>query len=219
MNKKIKTFAIYCSEGASRTLKFYSFNENLIKFGPVRVIYDGDRIDIIQQLTKIFSDKLIILYKSNLTSEERNKIHTKTSMFIHNILKKDNIEFLLCFGNKILKKELIDDYRNRLINFHPAILPSFKGLNAIDQALQNNVAILGNTAHYIDEGVDSGKIIIQTAMLREDFENYEDVLELQFPMMKMIFRDLLNYEISHVEIVKELGKRKKLFLIPNHCNI
>jgi hypothetical protein len=56
-------------------------------------------------------------------------------------------------------------------------------------------------------------------MLREEFENYEDVLELQFPMMKMIFRDLLNYEISHGEIVKELGKRKKLFLIPNHCNI
>jgi len=125
---------------------------------------------------------------------------------------------LLCFGDKILKKGLVESYKNRLINFHPSILPSFKGLSAIDQANTFGVDFLGNTAHFIDEGIDTGKIIVQTAMLQEDFECYEDVLELQFPMIKIILRDILNYKVSEDDILRELVNRKKPFLIPSKCN-
>ena len=103
-----------------------------------------------------------------------------------------------------------------MINFHPSILPSYKGLNAIDQAIKDNAIFLGNTAHLIDEEVDSGKILIQTSMLSDDFKDYEDVLELQFPMIKMILRDMLNYEISDGELFSDLNKRDASFSIPKN---
>ena len=78
-----------------------------------------------------------------------------------------------------------------------------------------NVNTLGNTAHFIDEGVDTGKIIVQTAMCREDYEEYEDVLELQFPMLKMILRDFLFYPVSNQELVAELHHREKAWLMPS----
>ena len=169
------------------------------------------------KLTTLFGDNLVILKKTELTEIELKQIHTTTSRFLHRILVENNVEYLLCFGNKILKKELIKAYHNRLINFHPAILPSFKGLKAIDQALEFGSEFLGNTAHYIDKGIDTGKIIIQSAMLKEDFNDYEDVLELQFPMIKMILRDFINYNINDSEIMGEITNRKKSYLISKKC--
>lgn len=219
MNNSTKTFGIYCSDGASRVLRFYSFKKNLLELKPQKVIYDGNRTDVILKLTNLFGDDLIIFDNDALSLIERKKINSVTSMFIYETLKKYSIEYLLCFGNRILKKELIMKYAKNLINFHPAILPSFKGKRAIDQALEFETSFLGNTAHFIDEGIDTGKIIIQSIMLKSEFEDYEDVLELQFPMIKLILRDLLNYRIPDAEIFIELSNRKKQMLMPEKCNI
>lgn len=213
----IKTFAIYCSGGASRVIKFYSFNKNLINYKPEKIIYDGENENVTNELTNLFDNDLVLLRKSKLSIIELRQIHTITSRLIHKTLIKNEIDYLLCFGDKILKKELIKAYPNRLINFHPAILPSFKGLKAIDQAIEFGTDFLGNTAHYINEGIDTGRIILQTAMLKDDFCDYEDVLELQFPMIKMIMRDFLNYDITDSEIVEEITNRKKQYLISKKC--
>jgi phosphoribosylglycinamide formyltransferase-1 len=52
-------------------------------------------------------------------------------------------------------------FRNRVINVHPALLPSFPGLDAVGQALEHGVRVTGVTVHFVDEGVDSGPIILQ----------------------------------------------------------
>jgi len=213
---KPKTFCIYCSGGASRVIKFYSFNENIKKYNPKKVIYDGDNPDVIERLSKLF-DKKFIHFNESIKQYDKKKIHSSTSKFIHYILNKESIDYLLCFGNKILKKELIYSYPDKLINFHPSILPSFKGIKAIDQALDFGAVFLGNTAHFIDEGIDTGRIIIQSAMLTEDYEDYEDVLEMQLPMIKMVLRDILNYNISQNDLKKELINRKKSLFIPDKC--
>ena len=114
-----------------------------------------------------------------------------------------SIESLFCFGTRIRKKELIEEYERKLINFHPSLLPSFKVLRAIDQSLKSGVSFLGNTAHYIDQGIDTGDIILQTAMWAENFDDYEDVLELQYPMMRMILRDIVNLELTEREWFNE----------------
>ncbi len=218
MNRNSKTFCIYCSNGASRVIRFYAFKQNLIKYKPKKVIYDGERDDIVTKLIEMFGDDLIIFNK-NVRNFDPKRIHNSTSQFLHKTLDEFSIEYLLSFGGKILKKEFINSYPNKLINFHPAILPSFKGLLSINQALDAGVNFLGNTAHFIDEGIDTGKILIQTAMLAEEFEDYEDVLEMQFPMIKIIFRDILNYEINEKEIMRELENRTKKMLIPQKCTL
>ncbi len=65
---------------------------------------------------------------------------------------------------ELLSPELVGRFRNRIVNVHPALLPAFPGLNAIEQALEHGVRVTGVTVHFVDEGVDSGPIILQRAV-------------------------------------------------------
>jgi phosphoribosylglycinamide formyltransferase 1 len=62
---------------------------------------------------------------------------------------------------QLLSPAFVARFRNRIINVHPALLPSFPGLDAVQQALDHGVKITGVTVHFVDEGVDSGPIIVQ----------------------------------------------------------
>jgi phosphoribosylglycinamide formyltransferase-1 len=62
---------------------------------------------------------------------------------------------------QLLSPSFVGRFRNRIVNVHPALLPSFPGLDAIEQALEHGVRVTGVTVHFVDEGVDSGPIILQ----------------------------------------------------------
>jgi phosphoribosylglycinamide formyltransferase-1 len=65
---------------------------------------------------------------------------------------------------ELLSPELVSRFENRIINVHPALLPSFPGLDAIGRALEHGVRVTGVTVHFVDEGVDSGPILLQRAV-------------------------------------------------------
>jgi phosphoribosylglycinamide formyltransferase-1 len=73
---------------------------------------------------------------------------------------------LICLAGfmRILSPVVIQAFPSRILNIHPALLPSFPGLHAQKQALQHGVKISGCTVHIADEGVDTGPIIIQRAV-------------------------------------------------------
>tara|TARA_B100000965_G_scaffold404998_1_gene437476 strand:- start:2114 stop:2755 length:642 start_codon:yes stop_codon:yes gene_type:complete len=84
---------------------------------------------------------------------------------IVNKLNAYNVELVVMAGwMRIAGETLIDEFKNRLINIHPSLLPSFKGIDAIQQAIDNEVTITGCTVHYVLKEVDSGSIIIQAAV-------------------------------------------------------
>jgi len=62
---------------------------------------------------------------------------------------------------QLLSPGFVGRFPNRIVNVHPALLPSFPGLDAIGQALEHGVGVTGVTVHFVDEGVDSGPIILQ----------------------------------------------------------
>ena len=62
---------------------------------------------------------------------------------------------------QLLSEQFVRRFPNRIVNVHPALLPSFPGLDAIGQALEHGVRITGVTVHFVDEGVDSGPIVLQ----------------------------------------------------------
>jgi len=62
---------------------------------------------------------------------------------------------------ELLTPAFIRRFAGRIVNVHPALLPAFPGLGAIDQALEHGVKVAGVTVHFVDEGVDSGPIVLQ----------------------------------------------------------
>ena len=80
-------------------------------------------------------------------------------------LTVEDIDLVLLAGYmKIVGKALIEAFPLRIMNIHPSLLPSFKGLNAQRQAIEYGVKVSGCTVHFVDEGMDTGPIIIQTAV-------------------------------------------------------
>jgi phosphoribosylglycinamide formyltransferase 1 len=65
---------------------------------------------------------------------------------------------------ELLSPPLVARFRNRIVNVHPALLPAFPGLDAVGQALAHGSRVTGVTVHFVDEGVDSGPIILQRAV-------------------------------------------------------
>ena len=81
---------------------------------------------------------------------------------------------------QLLSPEFLARFRGRVINVHPALLPAFPGLGPVEQALAYGVKVFGVTVHFVDEGVDTGPVILQRAVELPDARTTEEVMrELQ----------------------------------------
>lgn len=79
-------------------------------------------------------------------------------------LEQRGVDLVVLAGfMELLGPDFIRRYQHRIINVHPALLPSFPGVGAVEQALRHGVKVAGVTVHFVDEGVDSGPIILQEA--------------------------------------------------------
>ncbi|MBN9745237.1 phosphoribosylglycinamide formyltransferase [Amycolatopsis sp. A1MSW2902] len=97
---------------------------------------------------------------------------------------------------KILGPEFLSRFAGRVINTHPALLPSFPGMHAVADALAAGVRVTGSTVHFVDAGVDTGPVIAQEAVPVET-DDTEDVLHER---IKAVERRLL------VETIERLGR-------------
>jgi len=81
---------------------------------------------------------------------------------IINALSEYNVDLICLAGYmRIVTEELVEAYKNKIINIHPALLPSFPGLHAQKQALDYGIKVSGCTVHFVDGGMDTGPIILQ----------------------------------------------------------
>ncbi|WP_347342656.1 phosphoribosylglycinamide formyltransferase [Coleofasciculus sp. FACHB-1120] len=80
-------------------------------------------------------------------------------------LQQYQVEWVIMAGwMRVVTQVLVDAFPDRMINIHPSLLPSFKGIRAVEQALNAGVKITGCTVHLVDVEVDSGKILLQAAV-------------------------------------------------------
>lgn len=125
------------------------------------------------------------------------------------LLRKQNIEIIVLAGfMRILTPEFIDAYRNRILNIHPSLLPSFPGAHAHRDAIKYGVKVSGCTAHLVDEGIDSGPIIMQTPVAVSEGETEKSlankILECEHQMLPKALQLLCSGKIivngRHIEI-------------------
>jgi phosphoribosylglycinamide formyltransferase-1 len=92
---------------------------------------------------------------------------------VTSLLEEKAIELVVLAGfMKVLSPNIIQRYRHRILNIHPALLPSFPGTHAQKQAVDYGVKWSGCTVHFVDEGVDTGPIVLQEAVpvMQDDTE-------------------------------------------------
>jgi phosphoribosylglycinamide formyltransferase 1 len=84
---------------------------------------------------------------------------------------------LICLAGfmRLISAEFIKEYPMRILNIHPALLPSFPGLHAQKQAIEYGVKISGCTIHFVDQGLDSGPIVLQRAVKVMDSDTEEEL--------------------------------------------
>ena len=104
------------------------------------------------QYAKIYKIKKKVFNFKNALSEKK----------IIYQLKKDNIN-LICLAGfmKILSKSFIKNFKGKILNIHPSLLPKYKGLNTHEKAIKNKDKYSGCTVHFVNSKLDSGKIINQ----------------------------------------------------------
>ena len=91
-------------------------------------------------------------------------------------LKKYKISFICLAGYmKIISKNLIKHYQNKIINIHPSLLPKFKGLNTFSRMLKDREKKAGCTVHYVNEKLDSGSIIVQKEFFIDQSDNEKNL--------------------------------------------
>jgi phosphoribosylglycinamide formyltransferase 1 len=92
-------------------------------------------------------------------------------------LAEQGVELVVLAGYmQLLDPEFLRRFPNRVINVHPALLPAFPGLHAVEQAIAYGVKVFGVTVHFVDEGVDSGPVILQRAVELPNIRDPSEVL-------------------------------------------
>ncbi|MFH1782154.1 MAG: phosphoribosylglycinamide formyltransferase [Candidatus Omnitrophota bacterium] len=97
---------------------------------------------------------------------------------IIDILKEEGIDLIVLAGfMKILSSDFVASYQNKILNIHPALLPSFKGTHGIRDAFLYGVKITGPTVHFVSKDMDEGPIILQEVVAIEEGDTLEILAE------------------------------------------
>ena len=150
-SNKIKT-AVFISGTGSNLKSLIRFSK--LKKSPIiiEMIISNNARSKGLQYAKIYKIKKKIFNFKNTLSDKK---------IIHE-LKKNNIN-LICLAGfmKILSKSFIKNFKGKILNIHPSLLPKYKGLNTHEKAIKNKDKYSGCTVHFVNSKLDSGKIINQ----------------------------------------------------------
>jgi len=111
-----------------------------------------------------------------LVIERRGRSREDHDREIVHELKTRGVDLVCLAGYmRVLSRQFLDSFRNRILNIHPSLLPTFPGLEAQKQALDHGVKWTGCTVHYVDETLDGGPIIAQRAVEVLDQDTVESL--------------------------------------------
>jgi len=150
-SNKIKT-AVFISGTGSNLKSLIQFSK--LKKSPIviEMIISNNTKSKGLQYAKIYKIKKKVFDFKNSLSEKK----------IINELKQNNIN-LICLAGfmKILSKSFIENFKGKILNIHPSLLPKYKGLNTHEKAIKNKDKYSGCTVHFVNSKLDAGKIISQ----------------------------------------------------------
>ena len=159
-SKKVKT-AIFISGTGSNLKSLIKFSKHKKSPIIINMIISNNSKAKGLRYSKIYKIKKKVFDFKNALSEK--KVITE--------LKKNNID-LICLAGfmKILSKNFINNFKGKILNIHPSLLPKYKGLNTHEKAIKNKDKYSGCTVHFVNSRLDSGKIINQKKVIISKFD-------------------------------------------------
>jgi len=117
-------------------------------------------------------------------------------------LKKYDVDFIVLAGYmRLIGTTLLSAYQGRIVNIHPSLLPAFPGKDAIGQALAAKAKWSGVTIHYVDEGMDTGPIIIQERVRLEDLETRESLQKKIQRIEHKLYPEVLQMLLTQGDVI------------------
>lgn len=156
--------------------------------------------------------KLVISNKENAYGLERARLSKIKAVYetdedkIIGLLKENNIDLIVLAGYlKIITPKFVDEFRNKIINIHPSLIPSFCGKGYYGEKVHQGVIdygakVTGATVHFVDEGADTGAIIMQETVNVEQGDDAKSlakrVLEVEHRILKESIRLFCENKLS-----------------------
>lgn len=172
MAKQKMNIAVLCSgSGTNLQAIIDSVKSGYVPAKLAFVVSDNKNAFALTRAASAGIDTLILNPKDFKTREALDKEIIKN-------LKKKNVELVVLAGfMRLMSPYFIKEYKNRIMNIHPALLPSFKGTHGIKDALEYGVKVTGPTVHFVDEKLDHGPIILQRCVEVKDDDTEKSLVE------------------------------------------
>ncbi|MCM3727109.1 phosphoribosylglycinamide formyltransferase [Neobacillus cucumis] len=117
-------------------------------------------------------------------------------------LKRYDVEFIVLAGYmRLIGSTLLSAYQGRIVNIHPSLLPAFPGKDAIGQALAAKANWSGVTIHYVDEGMDTGPIIIQERVRLEENETRDSLQKKIQQIEHKLYPEILQMLLTQGDVI------------------
>ena len=163
-------------------------------FRTVLVLADSDEAGGLDHARKAGIDSIGIPLPRIVDKKEQRLKHED---LVHEQLEKYNTELIALAGYmRIFTPVFVEKWKGRLINIHPSLLPKFKGKDAVKKALESKIKTSGCTVHFVDEGIDTGKIIDQEKVLVSNDDDEETLAK----------KILKKEHILYIRVIKELER-------------
>ena len=167
----VKRIAVFASGFGSNLQALIDYNKDHGLNGEIALVFSNNKDAFALERAEKSRIKSVFLDPSDyVTREEFDEKIIK-------LLEEEKIDLVVLAGYMFLVSPIfVRKFKNRILNIHPALLPSFKGTHGIRDAYEYGVKVTGVTVHFVDEGLDSGPIVIQRTV---DIDQDESIEELE----------------------------------------
>jgi len=198
-----KRIAVFASGFGSNLQALIDYNNKHGLNGDIVLVFSNNKDAFALVRAKKNNIKAVFMDPTRYSSRE------KYDSKIIEMLEEEKIDLVVLAGYMLLlSQEFIHRFKNKILNIHPALLPSFKGTHGIKDAYRYGVKVTGVTVHFVDEDLDRGPIILQEAV---DIDPDDSVEELEGKIHKVehkIYPEAVKYFCeSRLEID---GRRVKI---------
>lgn len=187
-----KRIAVFASGFGSNLQALIDYNNKHGLNGDIVLVFSNNKDAFALVRAKKNNIKAVFMDPTRYSSRE------KYDSKIIEMLEEEKIDLVVLAGYMLLlSQEFVRKFKNKILNIHPALLPSFKGTHGIKDAYRYGVKVTGVTVHFVDEDLDSGPIILQEAFHIDPDDSVEELEEKIHKVEHKIYPEAVKYFCEH----------------------